>query len=355
MPTENRSSNTETVGVPRELLERLDLGKNTATALAALPALRALLAQSAQHQGEPVAVLYANGAVLTKADCGDVFDICCKIETPLYTHADPGEVERLREALAAQQRIHQRYSDAMCEMGELLGIPEDDQCTPAVIDAVRSMHAKLGEVEQLRADLARMRANYADALEASRGFWQDRDRMDKQAAERDALLREAAYHATRMEPMSASCLNRIDAVLDAGAGLSAPKCKACADTGVIDEKEKDELSSGHYAERGLVACKQCEEPTALSKCALCDQLQADLTARDELIDQLRSGYVFEAGPYEVELSDAQWSAALGVFENYNMGDDKHFVFLEEQGRGVISEILIEIGVARAPDADELAE
>lgn len=89
--------------------------------------------------------------------------------------------------------------------------------------------------------------------------------------------------------------------------------------------------------------------------ALIAQLQADLTARDELIDQLRSGYVFETGPYQVELSEDQWSAALGVFENYNMGDDKHFVFLEEHGRGVISEILIEIGVARTPDADEVAE
>lgn len=93
----------------------------------------------------------------------------------------------------------------------------------------------------------------------------------------------------------------------------------------------------------------------LMKCVLCDQLQADLTERDERIDQLRSGYVFETGPYQVELSEDQWSAALGVFENYNMGDDKHLVFLEEQGRGLISEILIEIGVARAPDADEVAE
>jgi hypothetical protein len=54
------------------------------------------IAPAQQHQGDPVAVLYANGTVLTKADCGDVFDICCKVETPLYTHADPGEVERLR-------------------------------------------------------------------------------------------------------------------------------------------------------------------------------------------------------------------------------------------------------------------
>lgn len=48
-----------------------------------------------QHQGEPVAVLYANGTVLTKAECGDSFEICCKVETPLYTHADSGEVEDL--------------------------------------------------------------------------------------------------------------------------------------------------------------------------------------------------------------------------------------------------------------------
>ncbi|RWU21264.1 hypothetical protein DM813_18930 [Pseudomonas alkylphenolica] len=54
---------------------------------------------AAQHQGEPVAVLYGDGSVLTKADCGHAFDTCCKVETPLYTHADTGEVERLRVAL----------------------------------------------------------------------------------------------------------------------------------------------------------------------------------------------------------------------------------------------------------------
>lgn len=56
MPTENRSSNTEMVSVPRDLLERLDLGKDTATALATLPELRAILANPAeQHQTEPAA------------------------------------------------------------------------------------------------------------------------------------------------------------------------------------------------------------------------------------------------------------------------------------------------------------
>lgn len=111
---------------------------------------------------------------------------------------------------------------------------------------------------------------------------------------------------------------------------------------------------GERAMQALLADPKPSE-LVLMKCRLCDQLQADLTERDERIDQMRSGYVFETGPYQVELSEDQWSAALGVFENYNMGDDKHFVFLEEHGRGVISEILIEIGVAGAPDADEVAE
>lgn len=45
-------SNNQMVLAPRELLERLDLGKNTAVAMAALPELRELLAKSADHIGE---------------------------------------------------------------------------------------------------------------------------------------------------------------------------------------------------------------------------------------------------------------------------------------------------------------
>jgi len=53
--------------------------------------------QPEQPKAEPVAVLYASGAVLTRADCvdDDVFAICCKVETPLYAHPYSGEVERL--------------------------------------------------------------------------------------------------------------------------------------------------------------------------------------------------------------------------------------------------------------------
>lgn len=36
--------------------------------------------------GEPVALMYKDGTVLSRADCQDeeVFRICCKVETPLY-------------------------------------------------------------------------------------------------------------------------------------------------------------------------------------------------------------------------------------------------------------------------------
>lgn len=42
-------------------------------------------------------------------------------------------------------------------------------------------------------------------------------KLKGQLAERDALLREALCHAQRIEPMSVSLFNRIDAVLSAGA------------------------------------------------------------------------------------------------------------------------------------------
>lgn len=111
MPTENRSSSTEMVSFPRELSD--DLAELIATqarvcgggAYEIWEVICKGFGQPAErHQGEPVAVLYANGSVLTKADCGDVFDICCKVETPLYTHADPGEVERLRAEIQSLRK-----------------------------------------------------------------------------------------------------------------------------------------------------------------------------------------------------------------------------------------------------------
>ncbi|MBC3421837.1 hypothetical protein [Pseudomonas sp. RW3S2] len=113
MPTENRSSNTEMVSVPREQLQAWQKRFSKAQIFKESSEVQALLAQPAQHQGEPVAVLYANGTVLTKADCGDVFDICCKVETPLYTHADPADIERLREEVGGLEQVVKLQVEAL--------------------------------------------------------------------------------------------------------------------------------------------------------------------------------------------------------------------------------------------------
>lgn len=47
-------------------------------------ALTAPAAPVVQAEQQPVAVLYGDGSVLTKAECGSVFDICCSAQTPLY-------------------------------------------------------------------------------------------------------------------------------------------------------------------------------------------------------------------------------------------------------------------------------
>lgn len=84
-----------------------------------------------QHQGEPVAVLYADGSVLTKAECGDAFETCCKVETPLYLHpptsdgfsagdmADQGAKAFRDGVKASADLIQKRMDDYLNEFGAL--------------------------------------------------------------------------------------------------------------------------------------------------------------------------------------------------------------------------------------------
>ena len=110
-------SKNDMVMVPRELADRIAKICMFTMFKEDFRALSEILANPAeQHQGEPVAVLYANGTVLTKADCGDVFDICCKVETPLYTHAEPGEVERLRGIIRTHEKTVQEQADHLAYM-----------------------------------------------------------------------------------------------------------------------------------------------------------------------------------------------------------------------------------------------
>ncbi|AXF52825.1 MAG: hypothetical protein [Podoviridae sp. ctdb7] len=107
MPTENRSSNTEQmVSVPRELVENVALGlERIGSGRNWVDELRALLAQpAAQHQGEPVTLPACKAKLSMSHDWDQGYaagwsaclDEIAKLG-PLYTHADPAEVERLRE------------------------------------------------------------------------------------------------------------------------------------------------------------------------------------------------------------------------------------------------------------------
>lgn len=76
-------------------------------------------------------------------------------------------------------------------------------------------HADHGEVERLRTSVDHY-------CKLSNEVIEERDALRAQLAEAHALLSEALCHAQRLEPMSVSCFNRIDAVLSASAEPSAP-------------------------------------------------------------------------------------------------------------------------------------
>ncbi len=150
MPTENRSSNTEMVSAPRELIEfavgfrthgHKNLTEQKNERRHAQEKLRAILARPAeQHQVEPVPVLYYKA--LSGAECkpnGDAYSVYfvpMPGHQPLYAHADPGEVERLvaantefsRQHLARldeNQRLRAQQAERDALLRDLIQIAED--------------------------------------------------------------------------------------------------------------------------------------------------------------------------------------------------------------------------------------
>lgn len=78
------------VGAGARVLRRLPGAGKLATQV-----YRSMCAAAPAVQGEPVAVMYEDGSLLSKADCGDNFEICCKVQTPLYAAPQPAEREIL--------------------------------------------------------------------------------------------------------------------------------------------------------------------------------------------------------------------------------------------------------------------
>lgn len=81
--------------------------------------------------------------------------------------------------------------------------------------------------------------------------------------------------------------------------------------------------------------------------SLPERISAALSCDDE--QDPPSGYFFDTGPYQVELGEEQWLKALSVFDNYTQGNQDTFACPGDNLRGLVSEILIELGLAPAVD------
>lgn len=155
--------------------------------------------------------------------------------------------------------------------GELCVYATDFDRVTAERDALQE---RLNAADQSEDDL---QFQLKDREGSRRDWFEEAQRLQVELAERDALLEEFATEMTlaitdsevraAMTSVGRSrfiqLLQDHNARLDAALSASAePKCSKCGDSSVIDDKEIDELPGGYFTERGLVACPDCEEPSA---------------------------------------------------------------------------------------------
>lgn len=108
-------------------------------------------------QGEPVAVLYADGTVLTKAECGDSFAVCCKVQTPLYAAPQPAEQQSapdvaglesaLKSMVSGYMRLLQSGYDRITDLGgdcDPVDVMERDDAYLREARATLAAHRKQG-------------------------------------------------------------------------------------------------------------------------------------------------------------------------------------------------------------------
>lgn len=86
----------------------------------------------------------------------DWADWAGKIPDGCYQMMSRAQYDTLVQQQAEMKAMHSRklnaYISAMCALGELLGVPEDEQSAPAVMDAVKALQAKAaGQGQPLKA------------------------------------------------------------------------------------------------------------------------------------------------------------------------------------------------------------
>ena len=208
MPTENRSSNTEMVSVPREVIEFAAglkwHGHKSGTdqkddQLHALKRLRAILAAPApQPHAEPIAWMVGTAFWWTKEEAErDAAETGLPI-VGLGPMKDMGEVKRLRAELIGRNARVEGLRAQLAERDALLREKSGD----LIRMAVHLISAPLVALQDLQDEDKKM----------------TRARVDKAVETADARLKDAAYE-----------LRRIADAISASAGPSSPtwSCQAC--------------------------------------------------------------------------------------------------------------------------------
>lgn len=228
MPTENRSSNPEMVSVPEGFMlversiwteQQVEAATACITRLKGVPGMRdcdlAMAAIDAAQCKAPDIAL----SDLLPAQQPHPDPIAWMVGTAFWWTKEEAERDAAETGLTIVELGPMTESadidQLQLEIAELqlaLTMHDDAAIQDACIRAENSkLHAKLAEMTTYRDNAANhMRRIRTEAT----AFEKERDALRAQLAEAQALLREAACHATRMEPISASCLNRIDTALD---------------------------------------------------------------------------------------------------------------------------------------------
>jgi hypothetical protein len=220
-----------------------------------------------QHQGEPVSWF---------RDGDDGREYCEKPFTtdwvPLYTHADPGEVERLRGIIRMHEKTVREQADHLAYMraqpAEQHQFEPVAYADPKSFENFKAMahlgglylhewmwaepkpglvplytHADPGDVERLREQIKEWQ-------ETSVHWTHKCDTLRAQLAERDTLLREAIEDDVGEYILGATWHSRARAVLSASAEPSAPDCDHCAGAG-----------HDYYGEK----CDHCKRPAPVER------------------------------------------------------------------------------------------
>ncbi|MCI1022597.1 hypothetical protein HWD96_10160 [Pseudomonas putida] len=275
-----------------------------------------------QHHDEPAAWRYRHSkpgmswffTEKTGAD-GCLIDGFDYEVQPLYTHADSGEVERLREGIAKHWKV---VCDQRAEIESLR-----DQ----LAKVVRSGALTPSELEALEAECCALSANAEPSVpkcvtcKGNGVIGWHRGQTAESYEEGESPCEECnatGYAHSNGMPVSGSCttcnglgtvpdgeITDLDGVEfengpvecvkdcpDCGSGpdnipdLATWKRRAIEAESKLRTYDPQVVELGERAMQALLADPKPSE-LVLTKCKLCDQLQADLTARDEENDSLR--------------------------------------------------------------------